>query len=113
MDEILKNCWVIKHCGREKNGCNEHELGECIASKKGFGHSCWSIAGTLCDEKVQGTFAEKVGYCSSCEVYKLYNRSLGIKGKEVEKCFPEEKEKYAKLMLIRYKKMKKYEKTNK
>ena len=35
------------------------ELGECVASREGLGHSCWMIAGTLCDGTVQGTAAQK------------------------------------------------------
>ena len=35
------------NCGREAGGAKVAELGECIVSKEGFGHSCWGIAGTL------------------------------------------------------------------
>ncbi len=99
MDEKLPNCWEIEKCGREKGGHKVHELGECIASNEGMGHSCWAIAGTLCGDKIQGTVAQKIGYCTSCEVHKLYNRSLGKKGKEVTSQCPEEDEKYTELML--------------
>ncbi len=31
---------------------------------------CWSIAGTLCHNRVQGVFARKLGDCRKCVVYK-------------------------------------------
>ncbi len=43
----LLNCWEIMKCGRQKGGKKVNELGECIASKEGMGHSCWAVAGTL------------------------------------------------------------------
>lgn len=99
MSNTLPNCWEIINCGREKGGDKEDELGECIASKEELGHSCWAIAGTLCDGEVQGTMAQKIGYCSSCKVHKLYNRSLGEKGQEVIDLHPEEHAKYTKMLL--------------
>jgi hypothetical protein len=30
---------------------------------------CWRIAGTFCDDDVQGTFAEKALTCSKCEFF--------------------------------------------
>lgn len=99
MDDNLQNCWEITACGREKDGVKMDELGECIASMEGMGHSCWAIAGTLCGGEVQGTVAQKIGYCTSCSVHKLYNRSRGAKGKAVIAKYPEEENKYIKLML--------------
>lgn len=86
-------------CGREKDGNKMTELGECIASRENLGHSCWAIAGTLCGGKVQGTMAQKLGYCTACKVHKLYNRSRGEKGQEVIAQFPEEHVKYTEMML--------------
>ncbi len=99
MAETLANCWEITGCGREHGGARMEELGECIASREGMGHSCWAIAGTLCGGEVQGSVAQKLGYCTSCSVHKLYNRSRGAKGKEVIAMFPEEENKYIQLML--------------
>lgn len=31
---------------------------------------CWAIAGTFCHEKIQGQFAQKIGDCRRCVVYK-------------------------------------------
>jgi len=75
------------------------ELGECVASREGMGHSCWAIAGTLCKNKVQGNFAQKKGFCSNCKVYKLYNRVMGTKGEAVIMQFPEEHSRYEDLIL--------------
>ena len=95
----LPNCWEIMNCGREKGGFLVEEFGECIASKKNLGHSCWAIAGTLCGGMIQGSVAKKIGDCTSCEVHKLYNRSLGTKRVEVALHFPDESERYKEMML--------------
>lgn len=62
------NCWEFKKCGREAGGAKAAELGVCPAYPAG-GHSCASIAGTLCGGKVQGTFAQKVANCQKCEFF--------------------------------------------
>ena len=98
----LLNCWEIKKCERQKGGKKVYELGECIASKSGMGHSCWAIAGTLCLGKIEGTFAKKVGFCTSCKVYHLYNRSNGKLGRLVQTVYPNEDAKYQKIMLEFY-----------
>ena len=98
---MLENCWEIKDCGRQSGGGNVTELGECVASKQGLGHSCWAIAGTLCGGSVQGSVAQKQGNCMSCNVYGLYNRRLGSKGKEIAVEFPQEESKFNNVMLQR------------
>lgn len=67
----FKNCWEHKQCGREKGGAKVAELGECIASTNGLGHSCWAIAGTLCGGTVQGTAAQKEQNCLAIVVPEL------------------------------------------
>ena len=99
MADTLPNCWEITKCGREKGGVKISELGECIASKEGLGHSCWAIAGTLCDGEVQGTVAQKIGYCTSCQVHKVYNRARGDQGKDVIDQYADEHAKYIEMML--------------
>lgn len=98
----LLNCWEIKKCQRQKGGKKVHELGECIASKEEMGHSCWAVAGTLCGGKIQGTTAQKIKYCTSCEVYEIYNRSRGEFGKNVKTAYPEENSKYYNIMMKLY-----------
>ena len=73
------NCWEIKDCGREPGGKKCNELGVCPAavdySSNGVnsgvngGRICWAIAGTLCDGRIQGTFASKQPTCMVCEVF--------------------------------------------
>jgi len=93
------NCWEIEECGREPGGKNVADKGICVAASEKMGHSCWAIAGTLCKGKVQGTVAQKIGFCTNCEVHMLYNRSQGKRGREVaEKC-PEEEERYIEMMI--------------
>jgi hypothetical protein len=95
----LQTCWEIMNCGRQKGGPKEKELGECIASREGMGHSCWAIAGTMCGGVVSGTEAQKKITCMSCQVYKLYNRLSGPKTADLSKAFPEEEAKYTERLL--------------
>lgn len=74
------NCWEIKKCGREPGSAKVKELGVCAAATesklmgvnngKCGGRACWAIAGTLCEGKVQGTFANKTLNCMNCEVFR-------------------------------------------
>jgi hypothetical protein len=92
-------CWEIKKCERQKGGMKLYQLYECIASKYEMGHSCWAIAGPLCSGKIEGTFAQKVNFCTSCKVYHLYNHSRGKPGRLVQTMYPEEDAKYQDIML--------------
>ena len=103
MSVELLNCWEMIKCERNKGGKNVNELGECIASKNGMGHSSWAVAGTLCGGKIQGTYAQKIGYCTCCEVYQTYNRSAGELGKLVKTIYPEEEARYYNIMMKLYK----------
>ena len=102
MGTELLNCWEIKKCQRQKGGKKVYKLSECIASKDGMGHSCWAVAGTLCFGKIQGTFAQTIGFCISCEVYQLYNRSSGKLGKLVQTMYPKEDAQYKDIILKLY-----------
>ena len=97
----LRNCWEIMACGREFDGVNVNRFGECPASKEGLGHSCWIIAGTYCDDTVQGTYAQKIDICMLCKVYGFYNRMDGVIRDEVEKHFTVEESKYREIMIGR------------
>ena len=97
----LKNCWEIKKCGRERGGGKVGQLGTCVASQRGLGHSCWAIAGTLCGGAVQGTVAQKEKNCMACDVYKLYNRTIGRHKDAIAGSFPAEHAKYRSLMTER------------
>lgn len=82
-----ENCWEFMKCGRESGGENADEHGICIAAadfsfdgiNSGIcgGRICWAIAGTLCGDKSQGTFAEKRGSCLSCYFYKKVQKEEG------------------------------------
>lgn len=104
MSERMKNCWEFKNCEREKGGRKVKELGECIASIEGLGHSCWAIAGTLCGGAVQGSIAQKEKNCMTCEVYNLYHRVLGSEGKRIAAELPEEQKRYNDMRINRMKK---------
>ena len=63
------NCWEFKKCGREKGGAKAAELGVCPAWPDN-GKMCARVAGTFCGGQVQGSFAQKLHNCMSCEFYK-------------------------------------------
>lgn len=69
-------CWEFKKCGREKNGGHIGEFGICPAYPN-HGRFCWTVAGTLCDMKVQGTFASKKMHCVECDFYKKVSKEEG------------------------------------
>ncbi|MCZ7382380.1 MAG: hypothetical protein O8C64_12525 [Candidatus Methanoperedens sp.] len=64
-----KNCWELKKCGRELGGIKVKEMGVCPAYPQ-HGRDCWTVAGTFCGGKVQGTDAQKHGTCMVCDWYK-------------------------------------------
>lgn len=72
-EEIKKNeinCWDYMQCGRVPGGANAAELGVCPAYSYDAGQACWLVAGTFCGGRVQGTFAQKMGSCLSCDFYR-------------------------------------------
>jgi serine/threonine protein kinase len=87
MVEKKINCWEYMKCGREPEGCNVADLGVCSASidssydgindGENAGRICWAVAGTCCDNKVQGTYAEKRKSCISCDFYKTVQEQEG------------------------------------
>ncbi len=84
------NCWEFNKCGREQGGKRVDELGVCPAatdtSFDGINHGlnggrvCWAIAGTFCEGKIQGAFADKRHSCVKCNFFKMVNS--GDEGKE-------------------------------
>jgi hypothetical protein len=87
-----ENCWEIKNCQRQPGGSNASQMGVCPAAEeirldqahggKNAGRTCWGVAGTFCNGKVQGTFASKTTTCLNCHVY------LQIEIDEDEKFIP-------------------------
>lgn len=79
MTESSRNCWEVMMCGREPGGSRAAEIGVCPAAIERFadglnhgrngGRICWSVAGTLCQEKVQGSFAQKRDNCLACPFF--------------------------------------------
>lgn len=71
-----KNCWEVKGCERQLGGAKVSELGVCPASTDvryndtnggvNAGRICWSLTGTFCNGKAQGTFAKKIVSCLMC-----------------------------------------------
>ncbi|MHB8858677.1 MAG: GAF domain-containing sensor histidine kinase [Thermoleophilia bacterium] len=56
----LVRCWEFKDC--DKTGCPAYGSGKDLR--------CWQVAGTHCGGEVQGVFAQKLGRCERCDVFK-------------------------------------------
>jgi hypothetical protein len=72
------DCWEFKKCGREAGGINIDTNGACPVYPDN-GTQCARVAGTLCGGKVQGTFAQKLANCMSCDFYNSghYDKNYG------------------------------------
>ncbi len=58
-------CWEIMKCGRDKDASLK-----CPAYPH-FGRICWVVAGTFCEGKIQGSFAQKSEDCKKCRFYQM------------------------------------------
>jgi len=84
---LKKNCWEVMECGREPGGKNVKRRGVCPAATderlnglhggKNAGRACWVIAGTFCEGKVQGTFAQKYQDCTQCDFFRQVKMAEG------------------------------------
>ncbi|MGE5893440.1 MAG: ATP-binding protein [bacterium] len=64
-------CWEFMKCGRNRDATEK-----CPAYPH-FGRICWVVAGTFCEGKVQGTFAQKCEDCKKCEFHqKVMNKDV-------------------------------------
>jgi signal transduction histidine kinase len=64
-ESLMIKCWEYKKCGRDKDA-----TAKCPAYSN-FGRICWAVAGTFCEGKVQGTFAQKYEDCRKCDYYQM------------------------------------------
>ncbi|MCK4910119.1 MAG: HAMP domain-containing protein [Thermodesulfovibrionales bacterium] len=64
-------CWEFMGCGRDTG-----KEAKCPAYPN-FGRVCWVVAGTFCEGRVQGTFAQKYEDCRKCAFYnKKVNKEI-------------------------------------
>jgi signal transduction histidine kinase len=64
-------CWEYMKCRRDKDATIK------CPSYPHFGRMCWAVAGTFCEGKAQGTFAQKYDDCRKCEFYqKMINKEI-------------------------------------
>ncbi len=61
-------CWEYMKCGRDRDATTK-----CPAYPN-FGRVCWAVAGTFCEGKVQGTFAQKYEDCRKCDFYNMVKK---------------------------------------
>ena len=83
-----KNCWEVMKCGKELGGQNVEEGVCCLANEPGRysgtntglfrGRFCWAVVGTLCEDKVRGSFGNKSGDCLQCNFFKQVKEEGGI-----------------------------------
>ncbi len=82
-----KNCWEVRKCGLEPGGENVSTSGICPAAEpqkyqgynrgQYFGRSCWMVPMTLCDNKLQGPYADKFLDCIECEFFIMVEKEEG------------------------------------
>ncbi len=75
------NCWDYYGCGRAPGEKNALNPGVCpaasdqsydgINSGKCAGRFCWAVAGTFCEGKIQGSYADKRITCQDCDFFKM------------------------------------------
>ncbi len=65
-DAFKTQCWEYTRCGVEKA---EGSIDKTCPAYPNYGRICWAVAGTLCDGKVMGAFAQKIGDCKKCDFY--------------------------------------------
>ncbi len=63
-DSLQTKCWEYMKCGRDRDSALK-----CPAYPN-YGRTCWAVAGTFCEGKAQGTFAQKYESCRKCEFYR-------------------------------------------
>jgi hypothetical protein len=66
-------CWEFMECGRQSGGSNTDRLGVCPAYPNN-GENCYLVAGTFCDGKVLGTFAQEKRNCQNCEFFQKIHK---------------------------------------
>ena len=79
IDVNKPNCWEVKMCGKEPGGANIDQLGVCPVTTEqrldgthggeNAGRSCWVVASSMCDGKIQETYTEKYKDCMKCGFY--------------------------------------------
>jgi len=65
-----QNCWEYKKCGKQGVCPAYIEVRlDGVHGGQNAGRSCWVVAETHCDGKVQAGFASKFSECAKCEFY--------------------------------------------
>ena len=90
---IKLNCWEFQKCGREPGGARIKGDGLCpsatetsangINGGKNAGRICWAIAGTLSNEKIEGTLAREKFSCLNCDFFKSVSKDENINTYEI------------------------------
>ncbi|HEC98241.1 MAG TPA: PAS domain-containing sensor histidine kinase [Nitrospirae bacterium] len=65
-DAFKTQCWEYNKCGVDKVGDGDESA--CPAYPN-YGRICWAVAGTFCEGRAKGIFAQKIGDCKKCEFY--------------------------------------------
>ena len=89
MKHYKQNCWELKQCGRGPDAQQTDTQKPCPAATeerlngihdgKNSGRACWTVAGTLCGGKTQGTHAAKQKVCQKCDFYQQVAEQEGDK----------------------------------
>jgi hypothetical protein len=82
-----QNCWEITGCGRGPDGVKAREEGACPTARelvldgvndgRAGGRLCWSVAGTMCGDRITCEWALQRMTCVSCPVFRMIRREQG------------------------------------
>lgn len=81
------NCWNYINCGRELGGAQVKKYDVCpVLQYRAYhqvnhgymsGRYCWKIVGTLQNNHIRCSYAEKLGDCILCDFFKLVKKEEG------------------------------------
>ncbi|RPI38464.1 MAG: hypothetical protein EHM54_00285 [Nitrospiraceae bacterium] len=84
-----KNCWEVMGCRKQFHGFTPGESGICpafhckplngIHGGMNGGRACWMVTGTMCGNKIQGSYGFKVQNCSQCGFFNQVIEEEGSK----------------------------------
>jgi hypothetical protein len=79
-----QNCWEFTGCGKNISGFTSDEFGVCPAFNckilnhvhggMNGGRACWMVTGTMCNNKIQGSYRFKEKNCSRCDFFQLVKK---------------------------------------
>lgn len=84
-----QNCWEFMGCRKNVSGFTSDEFGVCPAvtcktlngvhGGMNGGRVCWMVTGTMCGNKIQGSYQYKAENCIECDFFHQIKNEEGKK----------------------------------